>query len=367
MGKPSVPSFLEYLSEQHLQEATGRGVQLEWAIVYAALKNAKSKDLSARIKQYPQLLPKDKTILADAFTAVSLVPEKLWPLAQHSDEVDMAVNGEPKTDILFGKNYRVSVKMEGAIQLSSAQGETTALMLSEVMEERIKKTPRYKNVVLEKVIKRIQNMPTVMISPQNLKRLQREQPNEIASMVKHGKILDEYNWRRWEDENREMIKDSLTRILEDDEDFTYMLIEEALTGKRVFAKSPLAIANYILTPSHFDKIDQKLIRDMVARTTIDIRAKSRQGWTAGTIRFDVRGQTKQTQLESAQYEQMLCEFSADDVITTLKDLGKKSIGTVKNWWTTLKRNLANFYKTNMDEILTDTVYELDVDVTIGEP
>ena len=86
--------------------AEGRGVQLEWAIVYWALKNSgNTNELQKRVREYPALeLYGNGAMKEAAIAAVAAAAEFGAPLAKayHSDEKDIKGNPEPKTDILLG-------------------------------------------------------------------------------------------------------------------------------------------------------------------------------------------------------------------------------------------------------------------------
>jgi len=66
-----------------------------------------------------------------------------------------------------------------------------------------------------------------------------------------------------------------------------MLIREVLTGELAFKSADKrAIANWILTPDHYIKIDRAYVQKQMAKTRIDVRAKSRSGISSLAVRFD---------------------------------------------------------------------------------
>lgn len=103
-----------------------------------------------------------------------------------------------------------------------------------------------------------------------------------------GKIKEDKNYTKWISENKPTLIKELFDYLESDPAFLYCLIEETLTGKNYFGSDADATANYMLSPSKFGEIDDNYIKQMVKKTKIDIRAKSRDGISSVAFRFDVR-------------------------------------------------------------------------------
>ena len=114
-------------------------------------------------------------------------------------------------------------------------------------------------------------------------------PNIVRDLVDtRGKIRDDKNYTKWISENKPTLIKELFEYLESDPQFLYCLIEEALTGKNYFGPNADATANYMLSPNKFGVIDSSYINQMVKKTKIDIRAKSRDGISSVAFRFDVR-------------------------------------------------------------------------------
>jgi hypothetical protein len=343
-----------------IEEGASQGVPFEWAIVRKAIEKSLPKaKVQARINEYPQLDSFSDKIGQDATSAVSNVPPNLLKLAQHTDEVGVQGDPEPKTDILFGPKHRVSVKMDGPIQLASGEGKYSAKMIRSVVTEMLKKDPTFKDSILEDIVNRIDKMPTKMISPQNLERLQNERPDKIAHMVKNGEILDEYNWRVWEANNKNYIKKKMAEFIENNPAFTYILVDEAMTGRRVFKQNgyKLADANYIITPRYFRKIDKKYVNEMMKKTRIDVRAKSRSGVTSSTVRFDVR-----EEFENIVKEDL--NLVNEGVWDAIKKMGSGVKDFISGWWEKLKSRLKNFYRNNIEQVITDESDELGLDLTV---
>jgi hypothetical protein len=274
--------------------AQGRGVQLEWAIVYESLvrSGVPFTEIENRMQKYPNLKSYTGDVGSQAKKCVDLVEKSdpsLLAHAYHSDELNIAGDPEPKTDVVFKKNgrnaVRCSVKMKGAIQLSSAEGPNTAKAMSETAAA----CPGQRGKNLSSLIKKISATPTKLLTERNLPKARERKPNIVKDLVDaRGKIKDDKNYTKWISENKPKLIKELFDYLESDPAFLYCLIEEALTGKNYFGANADATANYMLSPSKFGEIDDAYIKQMVKKTKIDIRAKSRDGISSVAFRFDVR-------------------------------------------------------------------------------
>jgi len=274
--------------------AQGRGVQLEWAIVYESLTRAgvPFTEIQKRMVKHSNLKVYTGIIGTQAKQCVDLVERSdpsLLAYAYHSDELNIAGDPEPKTDVVFKKNgrnsVRCSVKMKGPIQLSSAEGPSTA----KAMEETAAQCPGQRGKNLSFLIKKISETPTKLLTERNLAKARERKPNIVKDLVDaRGKIKDDKNYTKWISDNKPTLIKELFDYLESDPDFLYCLIEETLTGKNYFGANADATANYMLSPSKFGKIDDAYIKQMVRKTKIDIRAKSRDGISSVAFRFDVR-------------------------------------------------------------------------------
>lgn len=274
--------------------AQGRGVQLEWAIVYESLTRGgvPFSEIQKRMEKYSNLKSYTGVIGTQAKQCVDLVERanpSLLAHAYHSDELNIAGDPEPKTDVVFkenGKNtIRCSVKMKGPIQLSSAEGPNTAKAMAETASH----CPGQRGKNLSSLIEKISKTPTKLLTERNLPKARERKPNIVKDLVdSKGKIKDDKNYTKWISENKPTLIKELFDYLESDKDFLYCLIEEALTGKNYFGENADATANYMLSPSKFGKIDDAYVKQMVKKTKIDIRAKSRDGISSIAFRFDVR-------------------------------------------------------------------------------
>lgn len=270
--------------------AQGRGVQLEWAIVYESLVRAglPYSEIDKRAKKHSNLRAYDGAVGAQAKACVDLVQKSnpsLLAQAYHSDELGIEGDPEPKTDVVFGTNVRCSVKMKGPIQLSSAEGPSTA----RAMAATAAMCPGQRGAGLSKLITDIAATPTKLLTEKNLAKASERKPNIVKDLVDHtGKIRQDKNYKVWLERNKPTLIKDLFAYLESDPAFLYCLIEETLTGKNYFKTNKQAIATHMLSPSVFGPIDDAYIRKMVGKTKIDIRAKSRDGISSVAFRFDVR-------------------------------------------------------------------------------
>lgn len=274
--------------------AQGRGVQLEWAIVFNSLVRAgvPYTQIQERSKKHPNLKEYTGDVNEQANQCVDLVEKhdsSLLAHAYHSDELNIAGDPEPKTDVVFQKNgrntIRCSVKMKGPIQLSSAEGPSTAKAMAATAAQ----CPGTRGKNLEALIEKISSTPTKLLTEKNLSKARQRKPNIVKDLVDaKGKIKDDKNYTNWVSRNKPTLIRELFDYLESDPDFLYCLIEETLTGKNYFGANADATSNYMLSPTKFGKIDKTYINQMVKKTKIDIRAKSRDGISSVAFRFDVR-------------------------------------------------------------------------------
>ena len=272
----------------------GRGVQLEWAIVFNSLVRAgvPYTQIQERSKRHPNLKEYTGDVNTQANQCVDLVEKhdsSLLAHAYHSDELNIAGDPEPKTDVVFQKSgrntIRCSVKMKGPIQLSSAEGPSTAKAMAATAAQ----CPGTRGKNLEALIEKISSTPTKLLTEKNLSKARQRKPNIVKDLVDaKGKIKDDKNYTNWVSRNKPTLIRELFDYLESDPDFLYCLIEETLTGKNYFGANADATSNYMLSPTKFGKIDKTYINQMVKKTKIDIRAKSRDGISSVAFRFDVR-------------------------------------------------------------------------------
>jgi len=202
--------------------------------------------------------------------------------------------GEYKTDILFG-NATVSVKQDGAVQLSSAEGKTSANMFRAVdnsfpPEQRA----TFAAAGLTNIIKGLQSMPIRSVANQNIQRVLREQPStrnwNSKNWFLNGKLLPQYDLDLWMSTVGNRLENEIENFLETHPLFTHRLIEEALTGRYTMTggQDIRGAATHILTPYYYKLIDNNYIRKVVNDPSLRVRisAKSRKGVSSSTMRID---------------------------------------------------------------------------------
>ena len=198
--------------------------------------------------------------------------------------------GEYKTDIVFG-SHRVSVKKEGGVQLSSAEGKTSANMIRKVLQSfpadqrTLMDEPR-----LQRLAEAIEKMPVKSLAHHNLDKAKKKKPTVTEPMLENGKIRPEYDWDHYSATQRPWIDNELKDYLAQYPDFKHRFVEEALTGRYTMGHDNSASASHVLTPHYYKPIDDRYI-DSVANSPsfkARISAKSRGGVTSGTLRIDYK-------------------------------------------------------------------------------
>ena len=212
--------------------AQGRGVQLEWAIVFNSLVRAgvPYTQIQERSKKHPNLKEYTGDVNKQAEQCVDLVEKhdsSLLAHAYHSDELNIAGDPEPKTDVVFKKSgrntIRCSVKMKGPIQLSSAEGPSTAKAMAATAAQ----CPGTRGKNLEALIEKISSTPTKLLTEKNLSKARQRKPNIVKDLVDaKGKIKDDKNYTNWVSRNKPTLIRELFDYLESDPDFLYCLIFE---------------------------------------------------------------------------------------------------------------------------------------------
>lgn len=277
------------------QSNLGGGVELEWSIVYYSLLQSGMTDHQMQ-KRNQKIKPYGARISVQAKSAVDQVIQKfgkgILKTAKHSDEVQMNLPAgvpEPKTDVMFmdGKTpVKCSVKMEGAVQLSSAEGTTTAKLLrSAVKGCKLSATQKRE---LEKLIDDVEETPTKLLDPKNIAKVKRERPALIEEFLKNGVVKRDKNYELWKKNSRPRLVGSMLHFLENNPDIKESLIEQTLTGAGLFGKNSYATANYVLSPKKMVEINDRYISQLAGSIKIDARGKARKGVTSIAFRFDIR-------------------------------------------------------------------------------
>lgn len=272
----------------------GKGVELEWAIVYWALRRS-GMTFPEIQKRHPKLKPYSNSISLEAQQNVEAIAkmygESVLKTAKHSDEIAMRLPPgipEPKTDVLFkkgGKLIPCSVKMKKVgYQLTSAEGKTSAKLLQAAMKSAKGITAKEKKRIIE-VIKEISKLPTKMLDPKNMAKAIKQRPNTVKEILGKGtKIPKEKDYQYWKQYAKSNLMEGLDGVMSIRK-FKSAVIKEALTGEGLFGKSSPATAKVVLVGGKAKPINTSLINSIGATTKIDVRSKARKGITSLALRI----------------------------------------------------------------------------------
>jgi hypothetical protein len=275
--------------------ALGTGVELEWAIVYHSLvrgganpEEIKNRNKRAQGKIQPYASINDQAIKA-VKEVEGVIGKSNLKYCYHSDEYSGGITGipEPKTDVVYDtkvKLYKCSVKMEGAVQLASGQGKSTAQVFK-LVAENVGSGNIPKN--LKTLISDLGGLPTRLASVSNIQRI-KSNPKLAKEFIKGKSITRDKLYESWLENNKPAIMKSLMDYVQKDKEFAFALIKEAMTGDLLFKNNKLAAANYILTPNEFVPITDQYVRSKLSKIKLDIRAKSRSGVTSIAFRIDLK-------------------------------------------------------------------------------
>ena len=73
--------------------------------------------------------------------------------------------------------------------------------------------------ILEGIVTRIETTPTKMIDPKNLAKAMVRKKNQAMKMLADGQLLDDYNWKVWEANNKRQITDEIISYLDNNYEF----------------------------------------------------------------------------------------------------------------------------------------------------
>jgi len=213
----------------------------------------------------------------EAATAAYMLKQK-FPNARlvHRDDVKLTGLGrEVKADFWVVLNNEqhigVSVKMAGAIQLSSAEGPRTASIFQQVAES----LDSNRSKLLKRLVEPISALPRLMLAEKNRQKALSRKPHLVEKAPDYDK---------WKEKDRPRINAQVSEVFSDRQ-IREAVVEEMLTGRKQFAGT-LGVAEYILTPKYFKYIDKKYVQSVAECVKIDVRGKGRDGFSFGVVRFD---------------------------------------------------------------------------------
>ena len=166
---------------------------------------------------------------------------------KHSSEVKLKCN--PKADLLFEDGRAgISVKKQGTIQLASGglnyNSNSFKLCYEEVKELL---TPSEDYIVLDL----------------------------LAKFPKENLYIPNPEWDSWRSSTGQIIDDALKNVWDNVPLFREAVVDEMLSGRRLYKDKPRAIADYILTPTKISKIDKNYVTNASPHVKIRIAAKGR--------------------------------------------------------------------------------------------
>jgi nicotinamide mononucleotide adenylyltransferase len=327
----------------------GRGVQFEWAVTYLAAKAAGATDeqLSKRNDMAGQNLTAFRKDVFDmAKTAVKHIPDECKGQLKHSDEVGISGRPEPKTDLICGDN-KISLKMNGNIQLSSESAQTTAKTLENLSAIVGAQDQEVMQNAAKNVAKSLRSLPNKMLDPKHIEEAKDRhggKPWFEEMFDKNGNLKDKYNWQNYSGTVTKNIQDEFVKFLSESEEFKRELVHEALTGRRAFEDNPEAAATHLLSPAGFEEIgesDGDYITSVMPKTYVGIRSKSRGKITQPTFRFELKGKN----IELAEANKPKVKMNGDTAFIYTPEL------------------LGDFYGKNPEQILREISRGLDISVS----
>ena len=194
---------------------------------------------------------------------------------KHRDEVSLKGRGlgrEIKAD-LWIDGHGVSVKLSGPVQLSSAEGKSTAASFKKIQAQL--ELPQRK--IMAPLIVQIEQLPRVMVADKNREKAHRRKPQLLIKAI---------NYDKWFEKERLILNQQLKKAFQDPQ-ISEAIVHEMLTGRQTF-KGTCGVADYILTPTYFQFIDNKYVQRAAEGVKIDVRGKSRAGISSACIRLDFK-------------------------------------------------------------------------------
>lgn len=270
--------------------AASEGVDLEWCIVDEV--NIRLGKLTKYSKSYQSKIETQGKKCADhIMKRAGNQKLEIWHSDDQTNPTGKAIfaNPEPKTDIIVkigSRIYYVSVKMQGAVQLASGQGEQTAVLFESAANSLQNKK---KSKVLSSIITELRTMPTRMLSTSNKSRILSEGKDKVISeFIKDGKIITDKHYDAWLTHNKPELMEKLLTYINNDKEFLKALLYESMTGELSLKQYKGAPANQIVSPAGFYDIDQSYIDKIIPKVKFDIRGKSRSGITGVAFRIDLK-------------------------------------------------------------------------------
>ena len=325
---------------------------------------------------------------------------------------------QPKTDIRFG-DKNISIKLSGDIQAASAEAANTAPQLQFIVDEWLRENAADSvedaaiKAAQEETAKLFAEAKTEMLEhgekqfithgraanmlsdiekekskgkKADLKKIEKYK-NALEALEQQGiinqlgeVIVRNFDYDDWQEkfgnEIRRKLKAIFTEVVKESaegptasQSLRNVLVDEILSGRRIFAEAPEAIAQYIVSPDHiFSLMPEdgaayaKTIATFAKIIKVDVRSKggraiSKDGRLVGigckpSYRFDIRGKDiegafKEVEAEMAKAQEKRAEqgFMAEAVDTPgMGELEKK----IDNIMDTLEKKLTHQMVNSLD-------------------
>lgn len=278
---------------------TGAGIQLEYCIVdtVSMIIGIGTKYCNS-LDDYPEhvrdqaagaaqrLLKKIPDVINAYHSSDDNLPQK-YQIDRSKDNI------EAKTDVVVvdsnRKYYKISVKMSGAVQLTSTQGVSTAKVFRKVFIA-CGVIGLVKMIVHRKMIEMVHNMPTKLLSQKRyneaVEKDRKSNLDSVSHMVSNGYIKKEFSYDSWIEENKPSIVSRIAAIFDTDRRFKKNLIVEAISGSGLHGKDSASTAEYFLSPTGFHKINKQFANKIIDRVSFGIRAKGSKITNRVVFRLD---------------------------------------------------------------------------------
>ena len=277
------------------------GKQFEYAITVASdLSRGMSIDDVIRKSEANggKNLSFSKAMFAVAIMTLGQLPEEDRNNLYHWDELGIQIHGEPKTDnVILNEDgsikYKISLKNDKSFQLSSQQGKATAAGFRASLETVLERNPKFKTKVINKLIERVENLPTKTVSSKNADRV-RDNPKMAYMFTSGGKIKKEYDYDSFRDTTQKEVTKEVLEIIKDNPEFAQAMVHENMTGANKYDVMgvPEAAASHMLSPHGFEEIGEDpfhspTVARYAEKVSVRFRGKTRKGIGSSVFSTDI--------------------------------------------------------------------------------
>ena len=280
---------------------SNEGKQFEYALTVASdlARGMTIEDIAAKSgANGGKNLGFSKEMFGVAVMTLGQVPEEDRANLYHWDELQIPLQGEPKTDavVLDEKGdikYTLSLKNDKGFQIQSGQGASTVAGFKTAVQTVLEHDPTFNSKAVDMISKKLEKIPTKMVSSTNADRL-RESGKFEFMFSSNGEIRDEYDYDTFKDGIQKDLTEEVVQVMKDNPNFGMAAIHEAMSGRQRFNEMgvPEAAADRMLSPYGMEDIGESPFNNqVVAKYTenvkCQIRSRSRSGVTAPAVRLDI--------------------------------------------------------------------------------